>query len=150
MGNNSKIIKSRVIILMHCTPPEWDLYTYEVSCWYLIRFLSYALKHEKITKVNNWNKMQCMLSFLCVALLLNKIYPPMKFQFDTSLHFFEISSGQKVWKITKGNNSKILKGRVIILAHGRMDEDYIFIPASFRRGDNTHSVNINGYMYIKV
>jgi hypothetical protein len=31
-GNNSKIIKGRVIILVHCTPPELDLCTYEVSC----------------------------------------------------------------------------------------------------------------------
>jgi hypothetical protein len=42
-GNNSKIMKGRVIILVHCTPPEWDLCTYEVSCWYLKGLLSYAL-----------------------------------------------------------------------------------------------------------
>jgi hypothetical protein len=48
-----------------------------------------------ITKGNNRKKMQGRLSFLCAALLLNKIYPPMKFQVDTS-NIYEISSGQKV------------------------------------------------------
>jgi hypothetical protein len=31
-GKNSKIMKGRVIILVHFTPPECDLSTYEVSC----------------------------------------------------------------------------------------------------------------------
>jgi hypothetical protein len=60
-------MKGRVIIIVHCTPPEWDLCTYEVSCWYLKGFLSYVLDKN----------------YFC--------------------------------KITKGNNSKIIQGRVIIL-----------------------------------
>jgi hypothetical protein len=31
-----------VIILVHCTPPQYDLSTYEVSSWYLKYFLRYA------------------------------------------------------------------------------------------------------------
>jgi hypothetical protein len=70
----------------------------------------------KITKGKNSKIMQGRLSFLCAALLLNEIYPPMNFQIDTS-NTIKMSSRQKVWKITKGNKSKIIKGTVIILAH---------------------------------
>jgi hypothetical protein len=35
-------MQGRVIILMHCTPPKYDLCTYEVSSWYLKYFLRYA------------------------------------------------------------------------------------------------------------
>jgi hypothetical protein len=59
--------------------------------------------------------MQGRLSLLCAALLHNEIYPPMNFKL-IPLILFEISSGQNVWKITKGNNSKIIKVRVIILS----------------------------------
>jgi hypothetical protein len=30
-GNNSKIMQGGVTILVHCTPPQYDLSTYEVS-----------------------------------------------------------------------------------------------------------------------
>ena len=30
-SNNSKNKKGRVMVLVHCTPPKWDLSTYEVS-----------------------------------------------------------------------------------------------------------------------
>jgi hypothetical protein len=58
--------------------------------------------------------MQGRLSFLCAALFLNKIYPPVTFQFDTSNTFLD-KLQTKVWKISKDNNSKIIKGRVLIL-----------------------------------
>jgi hypothetical protein len=35
-------MQGRVIILVHCTPPQWGLSTYEVSSWYLKYFLRYA------------------------------------------------------------------------------------------------------------
>jgi hypothetical protein len=47
-------------------------------------------------KGNNRTIMQGGLLFLCAVLLLNEIYPPLKFQVDTSITLFEISSGQKV------------------------------------------------------
>jgi hypothetical protein len=50
--------------------------------------------------------MQVQLSFLCAALIVYEIYPPMKFQVYTT-----------IWKITKGNNSKNMQGGVIILVH---------------------------------
>ena len=34
-GNNSKSMKLWVMFLVHCTSPQWDLSTYEVSCWCL-------------------------------------------------------------------------------------------------------------------
>jgi hypothetical protein len=70
----------------------------------------------KITKGDNWKIMQGRLSFLCATLLLKEIYPPMKFQVDTSNTFWD-KLLTKSMKITKGNNSKIMKGRVIILVH---------------------------------
>jgi hypothetical protein len=54
--------------------------------------------------------MQGRLSFLCAAILLNEIYPPMKFQV-----LFEISSGYTVTKnlsfsqCTKTNKSSEVK-----------------------------------------
>ena len=30
-GNNSRNIKHRVMVLVHCTSPQWDLSTYEIS-----------------------------------------------------------------------------------------------------------------------
>jgi hypothetical protein len=68
--NDSKIMHARVIIIVHCTLRDWDLSTFEVSCWYLKGLLSYALDKNK------------------------------------------------VWNITNGNNSKIIKGRVIIPPNG--------------------------------
>ena len=98
-GNNSKIMKGRVITLMHWTPPEWDLSIYEVSCWYLKGFCSYTLDKNlvwKITKGNNWKIMHARLSLLCAALLLNEVYPPMKFQGVTSNTFWDmLHSGEK-------------------------------------------------------
>jgi fucose 4-O-acetylase-like acetyltransferase len=41
-GNNWKKLCKVVIILVHCTPPQYDLSTYEVSSWYLKYFLRYA------------------------------------------------------------------------------------------------------------
>jgi hypothetical protein len=35
-------MQGRVIILMHCTPPQYVLSTYEVSSWYLKYVLRYA------------------------------------------------------------------------------------------------------------
>jgi hypothetical protein len=35
-GNNSKIRTKGVIVLMNCTSTHWDLFTYKVSCWYLL------------------------------------------------------------------------------------------------------------------
>jgi hypothetical protein len=37
---------------VRCTPPQWDLSTYEVSCWHLKDFSSYApltwkIKYDK-------------------------------------------------------------------------------------------------------
>jgi len=37
-GNNSKSMTLWIIVLMHCTSPQWDLFTYEVSCWCLAQF----------------------------------------------------------------------------------------------------------------
>jgi hypothetical protein len=42
-GNNLKIMQGRVITFVHCTPPQWDLSTYDVLSWYLKYFLRYAL-----------------------------------------------------------------------------------------------------------
>jgi hypothetical protein len=88
----------------------------------------YSVNIVAILLINSWRLLDMLqpmsagltvrsrLSFLCAALLLNEIYPAMKIQVDTS-NTFEIRSGQKVWKIKKGNNSKIIMGRVLTLAH---------------------------------
>jgi hypothetical protein len=54
----------------------------------------------------------------CTTLLLNMIYPPMKFQVEI---LFEICSGQKCQ--TEGRTD------------GRKDGDYYYIPAAFSAGD---------------
>ena len=89
-SNNSKSMMPRVIVLVHCTSTQWDLFAYlfQISSlntfWVMLRT---KLKYEKraITpKV--WN---IELWFLCTALLLNEIYLPMKFHVD-ALHSFEV------------------------------------------------------------
>jgi hypothetical protein len=76
-------MKGRVIILMHCTPPS-EIYIPMKFHVDISKILSYALDKNyvwKIAKGNYWNFMQ---SRVCAALLLNMIYPAMKFQVDTS------------------------------------------------------------------
>ena len=49
-----------LMVLVHCTSPQWDLSTCEVSCWYLEYFLSYAPDKNqawKLTKGNNSKSM---------------------------------------------------------------------------------------------
>ena len=45
-SNNSKSMKLWVMVHVHCTSPQWDLSTYEVSCWCL-KVLP-KLKHTNI------------------------------------------------------------------------------------------------------
>jgi hypothetical protein len=52
-GNNSKIMQSRVIILVHCTPPQWGLSTYEGSSSYLKHFLRYVLD-KNVGRKDGW------------------------------------------------------------------------------------------------
>jgi hypothetical protein len=40
-GNNPKIREGRMTIVQ-CISTKWDLYTYKVSCWYLLFFQSYV------------------------------------------------------------------------------------------------------------
>ena len=58
------------------------------------------------------------LWFLCIALLLNKIYLPMKFQVS-SLNTYGVMLRTKFKndKGTKGNNSKNMMSRVMVLVH---------------------------------
>jgi len=50
-GNNSKSMMPRVMVLVHCTSPKWDLSTYEVSCWCIV------LKHSYVAnkKGTDWH-----------------------------------------------------------------------------------------------
>ena len=51
-GQYLKNMKERVIILVHCSPPKWDMSTYEVSSWYLKDFQT-KCTYEKLEKGNN-------------------------------------------------------------------------------------------------
>jgi hypothetical protein len=48
-GNNSKNRQGRVTVLMHCTPTQWNLSNYKVSCWYLLLFQTYNPDKKKRT-----------------------------------------------------------------------------------------------------
>jgi len=52
-GNSSKSMMPRVMVLVHCTSPKWDLSTYEVSCWCLadLRLCSGQNSIMKMNKV---------------------------------------------------------------------------------------------------
>jgi len=82
----------RVMVLVQCTSPQWDLSAYEILSQKLESFLSYApdkIQEWKWTKGNNSKSMKLwVLWFLCILLLLNEIYLPMKFHVD-ALHCFE-------------------------------------------------------------
>jgi hypothetical protein len=123
--NNSKIMKGRVTILVHCTPPEWDLCTYEVSCWYLKGFLSYA-RFLKITKGNNSKIMQGRVIILVCTALLNEIHAPMKFQVDTSNTFWDMLRT----KMSDGRSN----GRTEIIS---------ISPAAFSAGDNNFLIRLS-------
>jgi hypothetical protein len=47
------------------------------------------IKFLKKTKSNNWKIMQSRVIILNCTALVNMIYPPMKFQFDTSNIFWD-------------------------------------------------------------
>ena len=55
-GNNCKSINARVMNLVQCSSPEWDVSMYEVLCWYVLYLLRYnecKSNGGKITKGNN-------------------------------------------------------------------------------------------------
>jgi len=88
------------MVLVHCTSPQWDLSTYKISvssfntCWVMLRTkFKYGNQQRAITPT-----VWCLeFWFLSIALILNKIYLPMKFQ---------VSSLNTSWVIlhTKFNN----------------------------------------------
>jgi len=91
-SNNSKSITPRVMDLVHCTSPQWDLSTQESSSQYLKYFSSYApdkFKNENEQRATTPKVYQLELWFLCTALLLNEIYLPIKFHVD-ALHSFKV------------------------------------------------------------
>jgi hypothetical protein len=92
-------MKGRVIILVHCTPPEWDRTDGDYF---------YILRRKFSAGDNNWKKCWVELSFLSTALLLNMIYPPMKFQVDTSNTFWDMLR-TKMWdRWTDGHTHKMI------------------------------------------
>ena len=60
-ANNSENRYARVMVLVHCTPPQWDLLKYLVSRWYIFEFSRYALAKRKY---NKW----CVCETLCPLL----------------------------------------------------------------------------------
>ena len=74
-------------------------------------------KYENNQRAINKKLNKQEISFLCTALPLDVIYPPMKFH-DPSWYSLEICSRQNSsMKKTKGNNSKIKQARVMIPVH---------------------------------
>ena len=89
-GNNSNIREDRVMVLVQCTSTQWDLFTYRVSCWYLLQFQlcsgqSSKYKNEKRAKTPKLGKAE--LQFLSTALLLNEINIALKFLVEISCSF---------------------------------------------------------------
>jgi len=82
-GNNSKIRRWRVMVLVQCTSPQWDLYTPEVSCFN--KFVTYG-------------------------------------------QYEQICDAWTVWKITKGNNSKIRKWWVMVLVQCTSPQWDLYTP----------------------
>jgi hypothetical protein len=67
------------------------------------------------------------LSFMCTVLLLNEVYPPMKFQVDTSNSFLDILRT----KMSEGRTDGWMDGRT----EGQTDGDYFYIPSRLSAGD---------------
>ena len=57
------------------------------------------------------------LQFLSSFLLLNEIYPPMKFEVNSSYSQRVMLRRNKICKITKGNHSVMGKCRVMVIVH---------------------------------
>ena len=83
-GNNSEIMKERVMVLEHCTSPQWDLSTYEVSSWYLLYFLKYGPDKIKVWKISKASNSEILIARVMV--LMHCTFP----QWDLST--YEVSS----------------------------------------------------------
>ena len=99
--NNRRSMKARdmhtFIVLLHCTLPQWDLSAYEIqdSSWNTFWVIFWTkFKYENQLRAST-PKVWCLeLWFLCIALLLNEIYLPMKFHVD-ALYVLKLCSRQK-------------------------------------------------------
>ena len=75
-------------------------------------------KYEKQQRAITQKLSKQKLWFLCTALPLDEIYPPMKFHNRSWYNFGDIHRTIfKYEKTTKGNNSKIKQARVMIPSH---------------------------------
>ena len=89
-SNNSKSMMPRVMVLVHCTSPQWDISTYEDGVYAL-----HSLKVKLRTKFKNENEQRAITPKVCsfelwfTALLLNETYLPMTFQVS-SLNTFRV------------------------------------------------------------
>ena len=102
-------MKLWVMVLVHCTSPQWDLSAYEFqvsslnTVWVMLQTKFKNKNEQRAITPKVW----CLeLWFICTALLLNEIYLPMKFYVD-AMHSFKIMLRTK-----KGRTDGQTDGRV--------------------------------------
>jgi len=119
-GNNSESMKLWVMVLVHCTSPHeiYLLMKFQVSSlntfWVMLR-----------TKVKNENKQRTItpkvwyleLWFLCTALPLMRYICLWNFKSAAWILFQLYSDKIQELKWTKGNDSKSMMSRVMVLVH---------------------------------
>jgi hypothetical protein len=132
-------MQGRVIILVHCTPPQYDLSTYEVSSWYM--YLKYFLRYAPDKNVR-WKDRR--------TYLWNGTYVTFPLIF---LAIFSLTRLKK--RHTSKNRMNRIKGNLLLpivlqVTHvplglygrteGKTGGDYFYIPRHLSAGDNKQSV----------
>jgi len=144
--NYSKSMMPIVMVLVHCTFPQWDLSSYEISVnvstwntfWVMLR-----------TKFKNENEQRAItpkvrsfeLWFLCTALLLNEIYLHMKFQVSSLNTFWDmLQTKYKNENEQRAITPKVWSFKLWFLCTALLLND-IYLPMKFHV-DTLHSFKV--------
>jgi len=120
-GNNSKIRTGGVMVLTHRTPTQWDLSTYEVSWLYHAYILSYTPNKTQSMKKTKGNNSKIRTGKVMVLVYRTPSQWDLStYEVSWLYHAYILSYAQDKtpsMKRTKGNNSNIRSGRVMVLVH---------------------------------
>jgi len=129
--NNRRSMKARdmhtFIVLLHCTSPQWDLSAYDIqdSSWNTFWVILWTkFKYENQLRAST-PKVWCLeLWFLCIALLLNEIYLPMKFHVDAlySIKVMLRTKKGRTDKLTDWQTDRLMDGWRDRLLYRQTDE----------------------------
>jgi len=91
----SKSMMPRVMVLVHCTAPQWDLSAYEISSQFSVSYAPDKIQEWKWTKDNNSKSMKLWVMVLVQCTSPQWDLLPMKFYVDALYRFKVIFQTKK-------------------------------------------------------